>query len=164
MISRRTILSWLGLAPFAIAATDLSAVAGSVATVVPLATKGRTRKWKTVLEKDGSSTLSKDGKRYLSSWLEEQDKNQWAALDKESDEYVRSCLEKARFYQYRDGSVTMETEHSFNTYSNEKEAVAARDFALDTLNTGYPSNKLGVLRDIIEGDIQAVEDRSNPWR
>ena len=64
MISRRTILAWLGLAPFAIAATKLDAVAQTVAP--------RTRqRWKTVLNPDGSSDFVKGDKRWLDAWVDD---------------------------------------------------------------------------------------------
>ena len=59
MISRRILLAWLGLAPFAIAATKLPAMAQTVA--LPSTPPVRQR-WKTVLNPDGSSDFVKGDK------------------------------------------------------------------------------------------------------
>jgi hypothetical protein len=67
MISRRTILAWLGLAPFAIAATKLPAAQIDTLDTVT----GTRQRWKTILNPDGSSDLVKGDKRWLDAWIED---------------------------------------------------------------------------------------------
>lgn len=170
MISRRTILAWLGLAPFAIAAMKLPAVAQptvQAAGVIP-----RTRGWKMVLEADGSTALAKDGERYLTSWLSAQNKDEWASLDKMAYEEAKDRLEHAKFYQNADISIRSNvglkpvwidagTDFMFKEYETLDEAVAAKERVLREFT---PTNTLGVIENIVNGDIEAVKERSNPWR
>lgn len=74
MISRRTILTWLGLLPAMVAAAK---VAPAIASISP-APAVRVR-WKTVLEADGSSTWTDGSRRYLDAWVETQKKEDWPA-------------------------------------------------------------------------------------
>lgn len=73
MISRRTILKWLGLLPVAatampgLAIGNLNATAGAV----------RSRAWKIALEPDGSSVLVDGNDRWLPSWLKTQKTEDW---------------------------------------------------------------------------------------
>lgn len=73
MISRRTILKWLGLAPVAAAAMP-GLVIGSLDTAYA---PTRVRAWKVVLEPDGSSVLVKGNERWLGSWLKTQKEEDW---------------------------------------------------------------------------------------
>jgi hypothetical protein len=78
MISRRTILAWLGLTPVAIAvakATPTHAMNGPLARAD--APPVRTRAWKTVLEPDGSSSFVKNGERWLDAWVKTQKEEDW---------------------------------------------------------------------------------------
>ena len=72
MISRRSLLAWLGIAPFAIAATDLSAVARPAVQSVGVIP--RARGWKMALNADGSSDFVKDGKGWLEAWVQDKKK------------------------------------------------------------------------------------------
>ena len=78
MLSRRTILKWLGMVSLAPA---LPAVAYETrlpgASLVPPPVRSR-KAWQTILEPDGSSSwVNVDGKRYLDAWLETGEADEW---------------------------------------------------------------------------------------
>jgi hypothetical protein len=91
MISRRTILKWLG---FAAAAPVLPAMAEIAGRVIGPAVRSR-KAWQTVLEADGSTSWVNDqGKRFLDAWLESGEFDEWGkeAKNKQIDKYWDSRL------------------------------------------------------------------------
>ena len=76
MISRRSILKWLGFAPVAIAVAKV-APAQAMGSLDTAYAPTRVRAWKSVLEPDGSSSFVKDGERWLDSWVKTQKEEDW---------------------------------------------------------------------------------------